>query len=81
MGEKASLVRGGLCPLQIAHDYATILPTKARVFYDKNLIRLPWQQSMDLEKPLEPQGLFGICASNLHHFYTTHFVTIFQSLD
>ena len=44
---------------------------------EKDPIRLPWQQSMDLKISLEPEGLFGICASNLHHVYTTHFVTIF----
>ena len=43
---------------------------------EKDTVRLPWQQSMDLKNPLEPQGLFDFASSILHHFYTTSLVTI-----
>jgi hypothetical protein len=37
---------------------------------EKDTVRLPWQQSMDLKNPLEPQGLFAFCVPVLHHNYT-----------
>jgi hypothetical protein len=44
--------------------------------YDKNSIRMPWQECMDFENLLGPQRIFESAASDLHHLYTNEFVTI-----
>ena len=67
---KAPFTQGGLCALQNAHDYATILPTKARVFYDQNTVCLPWQDF--------PRILKSPCASKEICFPKLHLPTIYQ---
>ena len=62
--------------LKLSGWCAIIAPTKARELCEKDTVRLPWQQAMDLKISLEPQGLFSLAAYNLHHFYTTRFEAI-----
>ena len=47
-------------------------PMKMEKCNDQNLIRLPWEQNIELQNPLEPQRLFGTGDPNLHHTYTTN---------